>query len=179
MQAARPRSLRSNSAVAQPDSAATRRAAAPEKMALRQRKGLASSLARSKPGADDEGPPRGGEGRDALVLAALLVCFVGLPVLTLHGGGEIPNWVLQLIASSLAVLIAEISTLPFDVAKVRLQCDSKRFAGVFDALRGTAAEDGVVALWKGVVPACIRILYHAVAVVFCELQRPACLLVGR
>ena len=123
LQAARPRSLRSNSAVAQPDSAATRRAAAPEKMALRQRKGLASSLARSKPGADDEGPPRGGEGRDALVLAALLVCFVGLPVLalTLHGGGEIPNWVLQLIASSLAVLIAEISTLPFDVAKVRLQ----------------------------------------------------------
>ena len=150
-------------------------------MALRQRKGLASSLARSKSGADDEGPPRGGEGRDALVLAALLVFFVGLPVLalTLHGGGEIPNWVLQLVASSLAVLIAEISTLPFDVAKVRLQCDSKRFTGVFDALRGTAAEDGVEALWKGVVPACIRILYHAVAVVFCELQRPVCWLFDR
>lgn len=105
-----------------------------------------------------------------LVLLLLLLLFAGIPVLVLAftGDGSLPAWTLQLAASSAATIIAETTTLPFDVAKVRIQCDSRRYSGLLHALRGIVVEDGVLALWKGLCPSCIRILYHSVSIVLYE-----------
>ena len=107
---------------------------------------------------------------DIHVLLLLLLLFAGIPVLVLafSGDGSLPVWALQLAASSAATIIAETTTLPFDVAKVRIQCDSRRYSGLLHALHGIVVEDGVLALWKGLCPSCIRILYHSVSIVLYE-----------
>ena len=113
----------------------------------------------------------GGSGvSDTLVLLLLLLVFTGIPLLVFafSGDGSLPVWALQLAASSAATIIAETTTLPFDVAKVRIQCDSRRYSNLLHALRGIVVEDGVLALWKGLCPACIRILYHSVSIVLYE-----------
>jgi len=78
-------------------------------------------------------------------------------------------------ASAAAALVAETSTLPTDVAKTRLQVQSTtagsgpRYTGFVDCLRRTAAEEGPLALWKGLVPALIRqVCYTSMSLVIYE-----------
>jgi len=78
-------------------------------------------------------------------------------------------------ASAAGALVAETSTLPTDVAKTRLQVQSTaggsgpRYAGFVDCLRQTAAEEGPLALWKGLVPALIRqVCYTSMSLVIYE-----------
>ena len=44
---------------------------------------------------------------------------------------------------------------PFDTLKVRMQVQSGRVESAWKCLRGTVSNEGVLALWKGSVPACI------------------------
>jgi len=60
-----------------------------------------------------------------------------------------------------ASCIADICTLPIDVAKTRLQLvgeggKSKLYKGAFDCLTKTAKSEGITALWKGLEPALWR-----------------------
>lgn len=78
-------------------------------------------------------------------------------------------------ASAAAALVAETVTLPTDVAKTRLQVQSTaggsgpRYTGFVDCLSRTAAEEGPLALWKGLVPALIRqVCYTSMSLVIYE-----------
>jgi hypothetical protein len=77
----------------------------------------------------------------------------------------IPVW----LASFIAAAIAEVVTLPFDTAKVRLQVaaattatttsattPSSPAAGMFGCLRQIYTEEGVSGLWTGLLPALVR-----------------------
>lgn len=73
-------------------------------------------------------------------------------------------------SSSCAAVVAEIATLPADVAKTRLQVDSTGvYRGFVHCLQKTAADDGVGALWKGLAPALIRqVCYSSLSMVLFE-----------
>lgn len=78
-------------------------------------------------------------------------------------------------ASAAAAVVAETLTLPTDVAKTRLQVQSTtggsgpRYNGFVDCLRRTAAEEGPLALWKGIVPALVRqVCYTSMSLVIYE-----------
>lgn len=64
--------------------------------------------------------------------------------------------------SSLAASgVAEVVTLPIDVAKVRLQVQHvdagpPKYTGMVSCIRTTAAEEGAGALWKGLAPSLVR-----------------------
>lgn len=69
--------------------------------------------------------------------------------------------------------IAELVTLPTDVAKTRLQVSgvagSKQYAGMVDCMRTMHAEEGLASLWKGLQPALIRqVCYSTLAMVIYE-----------
>ncbi|XP_042414418.1 mitochondrial uncoupling protein 1-like [Zingiber officinale] len=68
----------------------------------------------------------------------------------------------RLASSAIAACVAEISTLPLDTAKVRLQLQKKassgdamstsRYRGMLGTVITILSEEGLVALWKGLVP---------------------------
>ncbi|XP_074578174.1 mitochondrial uncoupling protein 1-like [Curcuma longa] len=68
----------------------------------------------------------------------------------------------RLASSAIAACVAEISTLPLDTAKVRLQLQKKassgdsmstsRYRGMLGTVITILTEEGLVALWKGLVP---------------------------
>ncbi|KAI4306660.1 hypothetical protein L6164_029918 [Bauhinia variegata] len=71
------------------------------------------------------------------------------------------SFVQSFLCSAFAASLAEFFTLPLDVAKVRLQLQKKTAVGdvglpKYRGLRGTintiAGEEGISALWKGMVP---------------------------
>ena len=89
-------------------------------------------------------------------------------------------------ASSIASVVAETITLPTDVAKVRLQVQSKAtlggngggagtnrpYTGMYDCITRMAKEEGVAACWKGLAPALIRqTCYTSFALVLYEPMR--------
>eukprot|EP00245_Coleochaete_scutata_P017764 TRINITY_DN887_c0_g1_i1.p1 TRINITY_DN887_c0_g1~~TRINITY_DN887_c0_g1_i1.p1 ORF type:complete len:337 (-),score=53.47 TRINITY_DN887_c0_g1_i1:609-1547(-) len=64
-------------------------------------------------------------------------------------------------SSAIAACWAEVSTIPIDTAKVRLQLQGKqgadstikpKYSGMVGTIRTIAAEEGPAALWKGIVP---------------------------
>jgi len=74
------------------------------------------------------------------------------------GGAPLPIYA-TFAASATAASFAEVTTLPLDTAKVRLQLQSSAAAGAkpkYSGLLGTCAtvakEEGAGALWKGVIP---------------------------
>ena len=77
-------------------------------------------------------------------------------------------------ASSSAALVAETSTLPMDVAKVRLQVQNaaggaQLYTGMTDCLHKTVRAEGLSACWKGLAPALIRqVSYTSLALVLYE-----------
>lgn len=80
----------------------------------------------------------------------------------------------RLLASAIGAGIAEATTLPTDVAKVRLQLQSSslgelRYHGMVDCIMKVARVEGLRALWKGIVPALIRqVSYHSFTFVLYE-----------
>lgn len=81
----------------------------------------------------------------------------------------------RLVASASGALLAEILTLPADVAKVRLQVQQvsaggiPKYAGFFDCLAQTSRQEGPQALWKGLAPALVRqISYTSMSLVIYE-----------
>lgn len=85
----------------------------------------------------------------------------------------------RLVASAIGAAIAEASTLPTDVAKVRLQLQNnaegeQRYAGIIDCIVKVARLEGVSALWKGIAPALLRqVSYHSLTFVLYEPIRDA------
>jgi len=65
-----------------------------------------------------------------------------------------------ILYGSFASCVAEASTMPIDVVKVRLQyqgSDGKlQYRGLVDAFRGTVRNEGAGALFKGIQPALLR-----------------------
>lgn len=79
----------------------------------------------------------------------------------------------RFFASSIGALIAEILTLPSDVAKTRLQVQrdgaSLRYKGLFDCVVRVAREEGMGSLWKGLGPALVRqVSYTSLSLVLYE-----------
>lgn len=68
----------------------------------------------------------------------------------------------RLASSAIAACVAEFSTLPLDTAKVRLQLQKKalsgdamstsRYRGMLGTVITILSEEGLIALWKGLVP---------------------------
>uniref|UniRef100_N1QWJ4 Mitochondrial uncoupling protein 3 n=1 Tax=Aegilops tauschii TaxID=37682 RepID=N1QWJ4_AEGTA len=62
------------------------------------------------------------------------------------------------ISSAIASCFAEVCTIPLDTAKVRLQLQKKTAAGpagtvgMLGTMMSIAREEGVTALWKGIIP---------------------------
>ena len=62
------------------------------------------------------------------------------------------------LAGALAGAISRVIVAPLDVVKIRMQTDSaeyceRRYKGWFDVVRALWAEEGIVAFWRGNVPA--------------------------
>lgn len=78
-------------------------------------------------------------------------------------------------ASAVGALLAETSTLPTDVVKVRLQVQQNaagagpRYSGFADCVMQTAKSEGALALWKGLTPALVRqVSYTSLSLVIYE-----------
>lgn len=68
----------------------------------------------------------------------------------------------SMLSGFLAALLGPVATGPFDVAKTRLMAQEKqkgplRYKGFFDALIKIPREEGVLAMWKGLLPRLMRI----------------------
>jgi hypothetical protein len=84
---------------------------------------------------------------------------------------------IRFVASAIGSGLAEISTLPTDVVKVRLQIQhgspaSQKYHGFIDCGYKIATEESVFALWKGLAPALIRqVSYSALSLLIYEPVR--------
>lgn len=80
----------------------------------------------------------------------------------------------RFIASSIGALVAEVITLPADVAKTRLQVQRGsgaclRYHGFVDCLIVTSREEGMAACWRGLAPALLRqVCYSSLSMVLYE-----------
>lgn len=79
-----------------------------------------------------------------------------------EGDGKILTPVQSMTSGFLAALLGPVATGPFDVAKTRLMAQTKtsegvRYKGFFDALVRIPAEEGIMAMWKGLLPRLLRI----------------------
>lgn len=65
------------------------------------------------------------------------------------------NW-RDTVAGSFGSVCGVYSGLPFDTVKLRLQTQTAidlQYKGVFDCFKKIIKQEGVLALWKGVIPA--------------------------
>lgn len=79
-----------------------------------------------------------------------------------EGDGKILSPTQSMASGFLAAVLGPVATGPFDVAKTRLMAQSKssggiKYKGFFDALLRIPAEEGVMAMWKGLLPRLLRI----------------------
>lgn len=77
-----------------------------------------------------------------------------------------PSFVKNFFSGGLAACIAEVCSIPFDTAKVRMQLQTGNSTGVpyrniGHALTRIAAEEGPLALFKGIVPGLQRQMVFA------------------
>ena len=82
---------------------------------------------------------------------------------------------LRFAAAAVGAAVAELSTLPIDIGKVRLQLQkpladgTMRYRNMFQAGWRVGVDEGAAALWKGAVPALTRqISYTGLSLVFYE-----------
>lgn len=86
---------------------------------------------------------------------------------------EVSNPVYRFLGSAAGAIAAELATLPTDVAKTRLQV-LPHYRGMIHCLTLTYQEEGVAALWSGLVPALVRqVCYSSLAMVIYEPVRNA------
>ncbi|KAG0481174.1 hypothetical protein HPP92_012032 [Vanilla planifolia] len=79
-----------------------------------------------------------------------------------EGDGKVLQPWQSMISGFLAGACGPICTGPFDVVKTRLMAQSRsggevKYKGMFHAIRLIASEEGVLALWKGLLPRLMRI----------------------
>ncbi|KAL7599705.1 mitochondrial succinate-fumarate transporter 1 [Lactuca sativa] len=80
-----------------------------------------------------------------------------------EGDGKVLQPWQSMISGFLAGTAGPVCTGPFDVVKTRLMAQSKSggegkyYKGMFDAIKKIYGEEGVFALWKGLVPRLMRI----------------------
>ena len=86
----------------------------------------------------------------------------------------------RFIAAGFGAAVAELTTLPVDVAKVRLQMQapladgSYRYTGFLQTMYKVGKDEGVSALWRGLHPALVRqISYTGLSFVIYEPVRNA------
>lgn len=86
------------------------------------------------------------------------------------------DYAARAVASGLGAAVAETVTLPADCVKVRLQVQqaavqgsAPKYSGFADCLLQTIRQEGVTALWKGLVPALTRqVSYTSLSLVIYE-----------
>ncbi|KAK9052177.1 hypothetical protein SSX86_028805 [Deinandra increscens subsp. villosa] len=75
-----------------------------------------------------------------------------------EGDGKVLQPWQSMISGFLAGIVAPVSTAPFDVVKTRLMAQTRgpngelKYRGVFHAISSIYAEEGLRALWKGILP---------------------------
>lgn len=80
-----------------------------------------------------------------------------------EGDGQILAPWQSMSAGFLAGVAGPIATGPFDVVKTRLMAQERvpgvepRYRGLFHAIGKIASEEGVLALWRGLLPRLMRI----------------------
>lgn len=78
-----------------------------------------------------------------------------------EGDGKQLTPIQSMASGFLAACIGPVATGPFDVAKTRLMAQSKqsiiKYKGFFDVIFKTAKEEGLPALFKGLLPRLLRI----------------------
>ncbi|XP_043697969.1 mitochondrial succinate-fumarate transporter 1-like [Telopea speciosissima] len=79
-----------------------------------------------------------------------------------EGDGKVLQPWQSMVSGFMAGTVGPICTGPFDVVKTRLMAQSRsgdgvKYKGMFHAIRTIGAEEGVVALWKGLLPRLMRI----------------------
>lgn len=78
-----------------------------------------------------------------------------------EGDGKQLTPVQSMTSGFLAAFLGPVATGPFDVAKTRLMAQSKaggiKYSGFFDVILKTSREEGMLALWKGLLPRLLRI----------------------
>ncbi|KAJ4970317.1 hypothetical protein NE237_003416 [Protea cynaroides] len=79
-----------------------------------------------------------------------------------EGDGKVLQPWQSMVSGFMAGTVGPICTGPFDVVKTRLMAQSRsgdgvKYKGMFHAIRTIAAEEGVLALWKGLLPRLMRI----------------------
>lgn len=76
------------------------------------------------------------------------------------------------VASLISAIIATSTSIPLDSAKTRVQNmriinGVPEYSGMLDALRKTAAKEGVLSLWKGFTPYFLRLGPHTMLTFLC------------
>lgn len=76
------------------------------------------------------------------------------------------------IASAVSAVMATTASIPLDSAKTRVQNmrvinGVPEYTGMVDALRKTAAKDGVLSLWRGFLPYFLRLGPHTMLTFLC------------
>ncbi len=81
-----------------------------------------------------------------------------------EGDGKMLTPGQSMTSGFLAALLGPVATGPFDVAKTRLMAQTKantpealRYKGFFDALVRIPREEGIMAMWRGLLPRLLRI----------------------
>lgn len=79
-----------------------------------------------------------------------------------HAAGSEISFVGRFASSAIAACFAELCTIPLDTAKVRLQLQKKavigdtaaapKYKGMLGTVATIAREEGLAALWKGIIP---------------------------
>lgn len=78
-----------------------------------------------------------------------------------EGDGMYLTPIQSMISGFSAAFLGPIATGPFDVAKTRMMAQEKtgvlKYKSFFDALRKIPAEEGILTMWKGLLPRLMRI----------------------
>ncbi|KIW11506.1 hypothetical protein PV08_10807 [Exophiala spinifera] len=77
-------------------------------------------------------------------------------------GEKNPVWYRKLAAGAISGAVAQTCTYPFDVLRRRFQINSMsgmgyQYKGIWDAVRTIVAQEGVVGLYKGIVPNLLKV----------------------
>ena len=147
-----------------------------KKLPIEQRKnynGVSNCIARI---AREEGLPSLFSGAPATVLRACLLsaCAMGITsdvkarlgqsrLFGVNGGKALGGVPLLFTATLVSSLAANIVANPFDVVKSRMQQDgSGKYSSMLDCLLRIANNEGLLALWKGFVPAFLKLAPYTV-----------------
>lgn len=114
-------------------------------------------------------------GRAMVINVAQLASYDQAKEMIISTGILGDNFVTYTLASFVSAIIATTTSIPLDSAKTRVQnmkiIDGvPEYTGMMDALRKTAAKEGVLSLWKGFTPYFLRLGPHTMLTFLCLEQ---------